>query len=145
MLLAASLICEADMSKNAKKLRSVDPAKLLAKKMQVKSGDDTKLVSPDELAHRNLLNRAIKGDMRATKRIVNECISTEILIPTAQTPYCPSVIHIPDHWTDADWHAMYAKHGLPPWPGDDDGFSDKCREEYRFWRKNGHHSWMDRT
>lgn len=131
------------MVKRRKNLSSIDPSKILSEKVAIKSGDETLLFSPDEVARRHLINRAIKGDMNAAKRIIKECFTTGILARTIQTSYSPSKIIIPDHWDRSDWHAMYEKRGLPPWPGEDDGFSEECRAEHKYWRKHGHHSWVD--
>lgn len=131
------------MGKHNRKRQAFDPRKTLSKKVTVKSGNKLVKLSPLESGLRHLVNGALKGDMIAAKRIMNECIAAGILAKRVQSPYSPGRLIIPDQWDDEEWYKMFDQHGFPPWPGDDDGFSEDCRAEYEYWRKTGHHSWDD--
>lgn len=126
------------MTKDSKKLlKALNPKAILDEKVTVKQDGQFKKLSPIEVGLRKILHRALGGDMRAVKRIMNECIRAEVIMPLVQEPYSPEHPIVPDHWEIEEWSKNFDKYGLPPWPGDDDGFSPTGRENYKYWRKYG--------
>jgi hypothetical protein len=129
-------ICASEMA-TKKQVKSLNPSDILLKPVTISSLGGNQTISALEAGYRNLLGKALNGNMVAAKRMINECISAGLMEPRQDEYYHPGRLAIPSEWDEADWYAQLGKYGCPPWPGKHDGFDDIGREEYQYWLKYG--------
>ena len=125
------------MRESKGRIEELNPKKILDQKIAVTLAGQHAKLPPIEVGLRKILNRALTGDMKAVRKIVDECIRADILAPLVQEPYYPLYPVVPKHWCIEEWTANHNKYGLPPWPLEDDGFCEAGRANYRYWRKYG--------
>ncbi len=109
----------------------LDIISILHRKITVVQGDTTKRMLSHDAAFRVLASKAIRGDMRAAARFLNECRAAGLfLIPEPVDDHVYSYV-IPKEWDDEEWYAMYRQFGPPPWQGERNGLLPLDRMEER--------------
>lgn len=86
--------------------------------------------SPFEIEFTSLLRRALKGELPAIRAVLLHCERAGLM--DGPVDDWPGFLRIPKHWDDVAFMEMYNKHGLPPWPGPDDGLIPEYRRKPRF-------------
>jgi hypothetical protein len=89
--------------------------------ISVKEGEITRKIHPCELAFLQLVQGAIKGDMRKAALVIDKFDRAGLLTGVHDKPYWPSIIYIPVDWDSTEWDANLRKYGPPPWPLERDG------------------------
>ncbi len=69
---------------------------------------------------RALVNR----DVGAMAQIIALCERDGLLERMPEPPLRSGLYIIPKNWSEAEWRAMFKRHGPPPWPGRRSGLPD---------------------
>lgn len=80
-------------------------------------------VTMEEARVRKLVERAMKGDLKAALRCLGLAEKHRVLPFLVRRSQYPggAVLRIPWEWEQKEFIAMYERYGDPPWPGDRDG------------------------
>ena len=113
-----------------KKAMAVHIGKFFDEPMTVPiDGRPTKMASL-EVALTNLSNRAIKGDMRAARRVIELFIEAGLLTGDNLRPGRGYYQVNTAVWDSEEWLEQFSRSGPPPWDGTRDGLcNQKWREE----------------
>jgi len=111
-----------------KKKKPADPEldilDILRAPVAVRVNGETRYMDPQEAIFRQLLKSAInEGHRPSTRRLIKDLIAFGFLENTAALVTHGTIL-MPTRWDREEWLQMLKKHGLPPWPGDDDGCAD---------------------
>ena len=81
---------------------------------------------------RRLADEGAAGNMRSAGRFRRALVSHGLIrIPEVEDDH-QYVLHVSKDWDSEEWHAMYKRHGPPPWPGEHDGLipAERWKEHY---------------
>lgn len=108
--------------RGSRKFDDHDVAAILDAEVPVRVGSRMRKMSGFELTARGLFRRALEGkSLPAAIDFVRLCEKYKAIAPPFKRQ--SSTITVPFGWSIAEYQAMWAKHGPPPWPGPRSGLT----------------------
>lgn len=107
----------------------VDFSVILNRKVEVLRNGEPSWMHPIEAGLRQLVAKAIRGDMKAAKRFLMLSREAGILRKPEPKDDHEYLVRIPKDWDRDEWWETYLRRGPPPWPGARDGLTVAAREE----------------
>jgi hypothetical protein len=104
-----------------KKEGRVNVARLLREPITVTLNGEKKAIDPFEAQLQSLAKLAAAGNMASAKEFLLHCQHAGLFEVHEEEDDHQYQLVIPKDWDTKEWHAMYDRHGPPPWPGERDG------------------------
>ncbi|MES2904390.1 MAG: DUF5681 domain-containing protein [Pseudomonadota bacterium] len=103
--------------------RPLDVLQILTEPVSIRINGDTQKVSLAEARLRQLITKAMKGDVKAAIKCIRLAEKYKLITPAIKHETYPggANLTIPREWTADEFLEMYQKFGDPPWPGERDG------------------------
>lgn len=100
-----------------------DVLAILSGPVVVAIGGVARKVSLEEARSRKLIERAMKGNLRAALKCLALAEKYGLIPSPKRRSFCPggAILRIPWEWERHEFIAMYQRRGDPPWPGVRDG------------------------
>jgi hypothetical protein len=100
-------------------------AKLISGPGTVRTRGVSRQISPFKASLLAQLKRAlVDHEVGAMARIIRLCERYGILQEMPEPLLSAGVFIIPASWNEAEWRAMFKRHGPPPWPGPRSGLPE---------------------
>lgn len=105
------------------KARRLDVLQILTAPVSMRVNGGARKVSLAEARIRQMVMKAMNGDVKAAIKCVRLAEKHGLLVPATRRQTCPggAVLRIPWEWETDEFIEMYQKYGDPPWPGARDG------------------------
>jgi hypothetical protein len=108
----------ARLPKRPSKLAPEAIADLLSAPVMVRTRGVSRRMSAFEASLHSLVRRAlVDRDIGAMAQIIALCERYGLLERPPELPLSCALYIIPKSWNEAEWKAMFKKHGPPPWRG----------------------------